>query len=174
MNIEIRNTKIASNLSEETIAFTADVYVDGKKTAFARNDGRGGCTHYSAYENKRTLLAEAETYAKSLPSKTEIFNGKPFTIDSNLEQIIDNAIYAKDNEREQKKFEKKIQKTCETKIVWGVPNSSSFKSIGFINKPKLIDIGNTMQGQVAIKNLIEKVKKELKEGEVILNNNINF
>jgi hypothetical protein len=176
MNIEIRNIKIASNLSEETIAFTADVFVNGKKTAYARNDGRGGCTHYSSYHkpNNDYDLRQAEAYAKSLPSKTEMFNDKPFTIESNLEQIIDNAIYAKDNEREQKKFQKKIQKACETHIVWGIPNSSSFKSIGFNGKPKLIDIGSTIQGQVAIKNLIEKIKKEMKEGEVILNKNIKI
>lgn len=172
MKIEIRNIKIASNLSEETIAFTADVFVNGEKTAYAKNDGQGGCTHYSAYENKRTLLAEAEAYVKSLPSQKEMLGGEEIIIESNLEGFIDDVIYAKDNEREQKKFEKKIQKACETDIVWGKPNSGSFKSIGFKGKHKLADIGNSTQGQIAIKNLIVRIKKEMKEGDVILNTNL--
>jgi hypothetical protein len=174
MKIEIRNIKIAPFLSEETIAFTADVYVGGVKTAYAKNDGQGGCTFYNAYENKRELLAEAEAYAKSLPSKTEMFKGKPFTIDSNLEQIIDNVIYAKDNEREQKKFQKKLEKAFETKIVWGVPNSGSFKSIGFNGNLKLGDMLKTINGRNAIDKLVDRIKSELKEGEEILNKNILF
>ena len=40
MNIELKNIKIAEHLSEETTAFTADIFVNGKKVGYARNDGR--------------------------------------------------------------------------------------------------------------------------------------
>ena len=174
MKIEIRNIKIAPNLSEETIAFTADVYVGGVKTAYAKNDGQGGCTFYNAYENKRELLAEAEAYAKSLPSKTEMFNGKPFTIDSNLEQIIDDAVHVKDQEREQKKFEKKIEKMCEKAVVWGDPKTGKVSAIGFNGNPKFSDMLKTTNGTEAIKKLADRIKTELKTGEEILNKNIVF
>ena len=95
MKIEIKNVKINSSFSEETICFKADVYVNGKKTAYAENDGHGGSTFYHAYAPElRSLLEQAETYAKTLPSKTETFgDGDSITIESDLEQIIDNEIY---------------------------------------------------------------------------------
>ena len=46
--VEIKNVVHATNMSEETNAFTADLWVDGKKTGGAKNDGRGGCTDYWA------------------------------------------------------------------------------------------------------------------------------
>ena len=46
--VEIKNVVHATNMSEETNAFTADLWVDGKKTGGAKNDGRGGCTAYWA------------------------------------------------------------------------------------------------------------------------------
>jgi len=160
MKIEIRNIKIAPFLSEETIAFTSDVFVNGVKTAYAKNDGQGGCTFYHAYENKRELLAEAEAYAKSLSN--------------NLEDIIDNVIYAKDQEREQKKFEKKVEKMCEKAVVWGNLKSGEVSSIGFNGNPKLGDMLKTINGRNAIDKLVDRIKAELKEGEEILNKNILF
>ena len=44
MTIELKSVKIAKHLSEETTAFTASVWLDGKRVGTARNDGRGGCT----------------------------------------------------------------------------------------------------------------------------------
>jgi hypothetical protein len=46
--VEIKNVVHATNMSEETNAFTADIYIDGKKTGGAKNDGCGGCTGYWA------------------------------------------------------------------------------------------------------------------------------
>ena len=42
--ITLKKIKHARNLSKETHAFTADVYIDGKKTAVAENNGWGGET----------------------------------------------------------------------------------------------------------------------------------
>lgn len=42
MKIEIKSLKVYEGLSEETTAYTAVVYVDGKKAFHARNDGHGG------------------------------------------------------------------------------------------------------------------------------------
>lgn len=46
MKIEIRNLKIARSLSEETTAYTADIFVDGVKSFAASNHGTGGCDMY--------------------------------------------------------------------------------------------------------------------------------
>ena len=175
MNIELKNIQINKSFSEETICFTADIYVNGKKTGYARNDGRGGCTYYSSYHkpNNEHDLRQAEAYAKSLPSRmAKLSDEKEFEILSNLEGLIDEMIEKKFNEGENLAFERKLNKATETAIVWGKPNSGRFTSLGFNGKPKLAEISKTTQGQIAIKNLVEKVKKELKEGEVILNKNI--
>ncbi len=42
--ITLKSLKHAAYLSEETNAFTATVYFDGKRIGHGRNDGHGGCT----------------------------------------------------------------------------------------------------------------------------------
>lgn len=46
MKIEIKNLKVARSLSEETHAYTATIYVDGKPAFHASNHGTGGCDSY--------------------------------------------------------------------------------------------------------------------------------
>lgn len=43
MKIELKNLKIANHLSEETTAYSATIYVDGKAAFHTSNEGRGGC-----------------------------------------------------------------------------------------------------------------------------------
>ena len=42
MDITLKNVKIYAGLSQSSDAFTASVYVDGKKVGEAKDDGRGG------------------------------------------------------------------------------------------------------------------------------------
>jgi hypothetical protein len=42
MKIELKNVKVYSGLSQETEAFTASLYVDGKRVGETRNAGHGG------------------------------------------------------------------------------------------------------------------------------------
>ena len=42
-NIELKNIKVHLGLSEETYAYTAVLYVDGKKAVEISNQGHGGC-----------------------------------------------------------------------------------------------------------------------------------
>lgn len=41
MKIELKNVKIAESLSEETIAFTASLWIDGRRVGRASNRGHG-------------------------------------------------------------------------------------------------------------------------------------
>lgn len=56
--VEIKALKIADHLSEETLAFTCSVYLDGKKVGQARNDGRGGCNRYDIQRSDLSDLEE--------------------------------------------------------------------------------------------------------------------
>ena len=42
MNLELKNIKVHIGLSEETYAYTASLYCDGRKIANVKNDGHGG------------------------------------------------------------------------------------------------------------------------------------
>lgn len=46
MKIELTNLKIATNLSEETTAYTGTVQIDGRPAFLASNEGRGGCDRF--------------------------------------------------------------------------------------------------------------------------------
>tara|TARA_R110002051_G_scaffold209037_3_gene274954 strand:+ start:546 stop:1010 length:465 start_codon:yes stop_codon:yes gene_type:complete len=65
MKMNLKNLKTAEHLSHETLAFSAVLYVDGKKTAFVENEGWGGSNSYHHIDPEaRDRLKEAEEYAK--------------------------------------------------------------------------------------------------------------
>jgi len=51
--IELRNLDVNKELSEETWAFTATVYLNGERVAVAKNRGRGGQTGLQKYADNR-------------------------------------------------------------------------------------------------------------------------
>lgn len=172
MDIEIKNIKINKSFSEETICFTADVYVNGVKTAYARNDGRGGCTYYCSYHkpNNDHDLRQAEAYAKSLPSTTHEFGGRTMILEMDLERLIDDAVYKKFNDGEKAKFDKTLAKHMETDICFGVPNSGSYKRIGYGKHP-LKAVCLTQRAKV--QELVDRIRREhCKDGVEILNTNL--
>lgn len=85
MDLQLKNIKVNLAFSEETIMFQADVFANGKKIAYAKNDGRGGCTFYYPYENQREALIEAEKYATTLPSIFFEMGGNTHELEMNLE-----------------------------------------------------------------------------------------
>lgn len=170
MKIELKNVKVNEAFSEETTCFIADVFINGKKVAHAKNDGRGGCTDYYPYEGKRELLKQAELFCKELPKKPIDFGDKIVEFNQSLESVIDDLLFEKEKAKEQKK----IDKLCENHIVWGKPIGYSYSVLSFNGKPKFADIKNTILGQKALERLINRVKGELREGEIIFNNNLEF
>ena len=170
MKIELKNVKVNEAFSEETTCFMADVFVNGKKVAHARNDGRCGCTFIHAYPNQYNLLAEAEKFCSELPKKVIDFGGTIHEFAQSLESVIDNLLFEKEKAKEQKK----IDKLCENHIVWGKPNGYSYSVLSFNGKPKFADIKKSIVGQKALERLINRVKGELKEGEIIFNKNLEL
>ena len=164
MKIQLKNVRINDAFSEETICFKADVFVNSKKIAIAENEGRGGCTSIHPYPEMRSKLAELESYCKSLPKRVYDFG----EFDCDLESVVEDLLNEKIAEKEQKK----IDKLCLANIVYGIPGGASYSYIGFKGKPKLEDIKKTAAGQKAIENLLNKVKSQLGQGQVIFNKNI--
>jgi hypothetical protein len=161
MKIELKNIKINLTFSEETTMFMADVYVNGKKTAYANNDGRGGCTFYNSYHapNNDEDLRQAEAFCKALPKvRVEEYD---FEYDMNLEHFIDNLIEDELKKKEQKKLEKKMLDT----IMWGKPNGHSYTQVKF--KVPLAKVPTTR-----LQEIVDKYKKEFKSGDKFLNTNL--
>lgn len=100
MKVELKNVKVYEQLSEETTAFTATIYLNGKKAGDAKNDGHGGNT--SIYISDATLRAAFESYAKALPTKIV----GTFVVPMNAEVLIDEMVY----EHQLKKEEQKIKR----------------------------------------------------------------
>ena len=90
MKLELKRVEYSERLSEETSAFAADLWINGKKAAYVKNDGRGGCTDYRAYDPSfRPLLKQAEDFCLALPSVKYNNNGNEYDFDMNLEFKID-------------------------------------------------------------------------------------
>lgn len=63
MKVELKKIHYSASLSQETAAFVADVWVDGKLRGSVRNSGHGGPDIVAP----PSLAAEIEAYAKTLP-----------------------------------------------------------------------------------------------------------
>lgn len=72
MKIELKNLKIAKFLSEETPAFSATIYIDGRKAGTTDNNGQGGSNryHFDAFNGKKgyEIEQEVQEWASTQPS----------------------------------------------------------------------------------------------------------
>jgi hypothetical protein len=176
MKIELKNIKINLTFSEETIMFMADLAINGVIVGEAENDGRGGCTFYSAKsydvkkqaflsdelrERNRTLIKQAEEFCKGLPKQKYDFGLGTHEFDQTLESVIDDLVSAEINKKEQKKLEKKMV----DHIMWGKPNGATYSLVKFKIPLKQIPL-------IQLQSVINKYKREFKEGEVFLNTNL--
>jgi hypothetical protein len=120
MQIELKNFKFYPSFSEETNAYTATVYVNGTRAFEAKNDGRGGCDFYTPLSPEgRTLLEEAEAWAKSQPPLQDEQVGE---LQMDLELHLAQMVEAKIRETEEKRIEKQMRNWCKTKTVFRTPD----------------------------------------------------
>lgn len=174
MKIELKNVKINLTFSEETTMFKADLVINGVLAGEASNDGRGGCTFYSAItynakkqaflsdserERNKELIKQAEAFCRSLPKvRVEEYD---FEYDMNLEHFIDDLVNEELDKKEKKKFEKKMVDS----IMWGKPNGNSYSQVKF--KIPLAKVPTAK-----LQEVVDKYKKEFKQGEEFLNTNL--
>jgi hypothetical protein len=166
MKIDLKNVKFSEFMSEETNAFVADVFINGVKAAYAKNDGHGGCTYYHSYEGKNDLVREAEQHCLTLPP---IDYGN-FKVEMNLENKIDFLFEEWLKKRGEEKFEKKLKKDMSNGLC--IKTENGYSLISFNSGKRKVTIEQLLavpNGREAIKNSINKYKAEGKE---ILNTNI--
>jgi len=129
MKIELKNVHYSERLSEDTYAFVADVWVDGKKAGTATNRGTGGDTDVEPRELKQKLTE----YGKTL-GKFDLGHG--LKCDQDVEFLVDQAFEDWRARRDLKKLMKKrvvFTKTTEPGIfslsIYGVAVETSARSV---------------------------------------------
>lgn len=116
--IELKNFKHHDDMSEETLCFTADVWIGGYKAGYARNGGYGGPTDVSPYDAKgKELIKFAQAEIESMPPEVVEFMGKTLTINSTLDNYIDGLVEKKIKEKEDKRISTWVNKHLPTGIV---------------------------------------------------------
>jgi hypothetical protein len=101
VKIELRRFTTNARLSQETTAFAADVWVDGKKVGHAENDGHGGATIVHLDPSVR---AAVEAHGKTLvPAEYQSFTG-------GAEWVVDQLVEAEVQKKADKSFAKKLEK----------------------------------------------------------------
>ena len=116
MDITLKNVKIYAGLSEETIAFNASVYIDGKKVGEAKNNGRGGNNDVDVRDKdgrwNRDLIQKMETEAAT---HTWSYEGKthPHSLDSYIGDLVDDVQEQRD-----------LKRKCRTQTLFRVPDET--------------------------------------------------
>lgn len=88
--ITLRNLRVADHLSQETIAFTAEVWVDGEKVGTARNDGHGGCNFYEGQPYQYWKDMSEWLGANMPPMKSQYFpDGLKYDMDLLIGDLIE-------------------------------------------------------------------------------------
>lgn len=170
MNIEIRNISYNARLSQETNAFHASLYIDGKKVGYAENSGHGGPTDYRADKPEfNEIIERAEEYCKNLPPHESSFGGDPLPMD--LEFFIDLLVDKEINDRAMKAALKRVEKKFINHLIFfKVGSNTEYREYSF-GKPKrnLRDI-NANHLQLQIQTLKRQMERE---GYELRNTNIN-
>jgi hypothetical protein len=163
MKITLKKFKFFESLSEETNAFTADVYAGKEKIGHAKNTGNGGST--TIYFENRALRDEAEAYCATLPQLVPGYK-------MGLEDLVDKLAEAMINEKEIKAALRKLDRDAKKFIVVVYKEQlESFKAGKSAElKWRLFELpqlpGKYTDDQQK-KVLVSKIS--LKEGEVIYN-----
>ena len=162
MKLQLKNIKFYENLSEETNCFIADLFINGKKIAYVKNDGRGGSTDYGLYNiESKEILRETELYFNSMPMKrNEEFNiNYQPTLESEIDELFEQWLKIK--------ADKKFNKDMENGILYGTDKRFYYNIVSWNTPIKKMLM--TDKGKEIIRNKISHIKQN---GEIVFNTNI--
>lgn len=162
MKIELKNIKHYPKLSDETNAFSADIYIDDVKTAHAENGGYGAETNIHEYQGKSKLLSDVRMYCKTLPKE----HSNEFDVDfeQTLDYIVDKLVYEDLLKKDKLKIKKYFEKDMKKGICYGT--IENYKILYWKNY-SLEQLLNYETGKLVIKKALTNLKNEN-----ILNTNI--
>lgn len=97
MKIELRNFKHYPKLSEETNAFTADIYIDGKHAGFVKNEGRGGDSFPQVPD--KALREQMNAWICSQPAVKSDFGDIAMTLDFYFDRLAEEHLLTQEAKR---------------------------------------------------------------------------
>lgn len=174
MNIEVKKISISDSLSEETLAYTANVYIDGKLSGAARNSGNGGATDISPFDVEGAQrIRAAEKWVASQPEvivKSKSPDTADFVYKQDLADYVDSIVFAYDDKRNMEKHNRKAEKAMKDGIIFGLPDKE-FAGNKFSSS--IEDILKQPNGQdVLLKSINKNILPHLRDGDLILNTNL--
>jgi hypothetical protein len=100
MQIELKSFKSSQSLSIDSLAFTANVYVNGKKAGYARNSGNGEEVLVMPDPGCRDLMASAHSFIATKPDvqASQDYSFRP-TLEYVVEQLAASCVIRKEVER---------------------------------------------------------------------------
>lgn len=120
--ITFKKFKHVAALSEETLAYSADVYFNGEKIGASSNRGHGAQSSFYPETGKQALVAEANAWAKE---QVLLHQDRPFRIDgkiikaSSLEDFCD---WQAGYELDRKSLQAQIKRNTKAKTVFIDPD----------------------------------------------------
>jgi hypothetical protein len=150
MKIELKSFK--DFVGREGLGFSAKLYLNGKLSAYVLDDANGGEIHYDIVQNAeaKKLFEEFKAYArKEHPSTYE-----SCSMHHAINVAIDKIYWLKD-----------IKKYQTKSICIGKPYDAKFRYYTF-------PVSLTKINKINLQTEVNKIKKKLKKGEVILNTNL--
>jgi hypothetical protein len=106
MTLELKALKIHEDMSEETLCFSASIYWKRKRIAIVKNEGRGGCNHYTTINGRNLEWIDFKEWVDGLELYYED-NGEPVTFEK-MDHVVDIEISRIHMDREFKKLTKDL------------------------------------------------------------------
>lgn len=144
MKIELRKIALHKGLSEETPAYTADVYADGVLVCHVKNEGHGGCDYqYPAKGKTRKDIDVVEAFCKALPKVS--FHGRE--LGQSLEMICHTQVWDQD-------LVKTVKRDLSSKVMFTKKDGKLYqiKAKGDADKQKVIAFVKSKADTVSVLN----------------------
>jgi hypothetical protein len=143
MKIELKRISYNARLSQETSAYAADVWVDGKKSGTVQNDGHGGPDLILPH----TLAQQINEYAKTLPPTKFHDMVLPQSAESIFGKLLDQHLVGKS-----------LQRKMKTKILFTVADGKVYEMKGSIPPKDAVKVLNYLSIEEAVELYLKTTK----------------
>jgi len=158
MKIELKSIKHMDG--HEGIAFSAKLYIDGKRVGNVRDDGNGGEVYIWIDPAFKKLEKEAREWALGLPPIKWVTKEKTYSFDSDLEMVVNNLF----DEYLKKKEASAMLRLSKKYIIWG--NDNYYKKVSWKGKT-LEEMSRLPKGVNVLQSNVDRIKATLKDNEKI-------
>jgi hypothetical protein len=168
MEVTIKRLKTIEG--HEGLAFTCEVYCDGKKIGLAHDDGNGGEVDFQLHpytDANRKLVEQLEAELATRPKVDinidKLFDGKPMMVQPDLQWAINSAVDTELRKKDAEKMERKKKQG----ILYG--KNLSYCNLAYWNNMTLESMRLMPRGTDTVQAKINYIKDHLNAGETILN-----